>query len=126
IRCVAASLRFNSVDVLRVDLWAKIARDIRIRNGYSVDQPAHLVSSPNVKLVVREIRPRNIVRNEGQAVRSECARCLLNLFAINERGRRYRLRSLWGSLSRNGDRLTLRGQLQFKVQNWGGARQNRH
>ncbi len=89
VRCVAASLCLNSVDVFWVDLWAKIAGDIRIRDGDAVNQPAHLVSPTNVKLVVCEVGPGNIVCNECQAISSECAGCLFNLFTIDERGRCY-------------------------------------
>jgi hypothetical protein len=53
---------------LGIDLRSKVARDVRVGNRDAVDKPTHLVPTANVKLVMREIRTWNIIRNHGQTI----------------------------------------------------------
>ncbi len=50
---ITPALRFHSVDVLWVELGAEVAGDVGIGDGDAIDQPAYLVATADVELVVR-------------------------------------------------------------------------
>src|ERR1700732_5016594 len=42
---VAATFDFQVGDVLRIDLWAQVARDVRIGDPHAIDLPSDLVTA---------------------------------------------------------------------------------
>src|SRR5256885_1261442 len=56
---ISAALNLNGLDVAGIELRAHGARDVGIRHRYSVDEPRHLVSPPDVQLVVDDVGARN-------------------------------------------------------------------
>src|SRR5258708_35723387 len=79
--------RLQSIDVLGIDLRAEVAGDVRVRDGNTVDQPAHLMAAADVQLIVREIGAGDIVGDYREAVRTRGAGRFLNLQAVYERRR---------------------------------------
>src|SRR6185437_13120796 len=67
-RRVSAALGFEVIDVLRIDLRADIAGNIRIGNRNAVDGPGYLMSTANMQLVVRDPRARDIIGDRTQTV----------------------------------------------------------
>src|ERR1041385_6151458 len=67
-RRVSASLGFQIVDVLGVDLRADIAGDVGVGDGNAVDCPGDLVPATQMKLVVRDICAGDIIGDGIQAV----------------------------------------------------------
>ncbi len=57
-RVVAAALHFEIIDVLGVDLRAKIGGDIGVGYRDAVDQPIHLMASAHVQHVVGYVGSR--------------------------------------------------------------------
>ena len=70
IRRVSTALDLEIVNVLRVELRTHVARNTRIWDRNPINEPADLVSSANMKLVVDDVRAGNEVRNHGKAVGS--------------------------------------------------------
>jgi hypothetical protein len=83
---VAAALHFDIVDILRVKLWANIRRDAGIRHWNAVEQPRHLMSTANMKLVVDHVSARNIVGDHRHTVGLGCAGSFRDLLARNHAG----------------------------------------
>src|SRR6201999_465252 len=67
---ITAALDFQIVDVFGVDLRAEIAGDVGVRYFDTIDQPAHLVSAPNVQHVVRDVCAGDVVGDHAQRRRA--------------------------------------------------------
>src|SRR6267143_3491195 len=107
IRGVTASLHFDRINVLGINLRTEIAGDVGVRNGHAVHEPAYLVTAADVELVVREVRSRNVVRDHGEAVGPGRAGRLTDFLTVNDASWSYRL-SLCRTIFRgDGDGLIL-------------------
>src|SRR5579872_324730 len=62
---VTSPINLHVVDVLGVELRAQIGSDVGVGHGHTVDQPAGLVASANVQLVVGDVSTGDIVRDHG-------------------------------------------------------------
>ena len=71
---ITAAFGLDVVDVLGVKLRADVTRNIRVRHRDAIDEPAHLVSASDVKLVVDEGGSRHKIGDHGQAVGAVRAR----------------------------------------------------
>jgi len=120
---VAAALRFQSINILGIDLRAEVAGDVGVGNRNAVNQPAHLVSAANVELVVREISTGDVVGDHREAIGARGARRFLNLQAVDESRRCYGL----GLRGVRGDKhcLALCRKAQLKMQNRCGTGKHR-
>jgi len=123
VRRVSTALDFEIVNVLRVELWTHIARNTCIRDRNPIDEPADLVPSANMELVVDDVRARNEVRNHGKAVGSSGSRGRVDVRVGDKRlcGRRGCINFLRLLLSRYLDALRGARDLEFEVQHWGAA-----
>jgi type I restriction enzyme, R subunit len=65
---VAAPLDLDIVDVLRIDLRAKIAGNVGVWNLNAVDEPAHLMATSHVQHVVRHVGSGHVVGDHRHAV----------------------------------------------------------
>ncbi len=111
IRGIAATLRFQRVNVFRIDLRAEVAGDVGVGDGNTVDEPTDLVAAANVELVVCQISAGNKVRNHREAVAARCARSVLNLRAVDKAGGSGRGGLCRGGIRRDGNGLNLRRQV---------------
>src|SRR5260370_36477624 len=75
------------IDVLWINVRADIAGDTGIGNRNAVNLPSDSVSTPDVKLVIRKIGPRNVVRNHADAVCPIGSRRTRNFFPVYDRNR---------------------------------------
>src|SRR6267154_5133699 len=75
---LAATLNFDNVDVLRIELRTDVRGNGGVGNGDSVDKPRNLMAAANVQLIVNHVGARRVVRDEFEAVGAGCARSLQN------------------------------------------------
>src|SRR5216683_4701610 len=90
---VAPALDFQKVDVLRVELGSDVTGDVRVRYRHAVNQPADLMTAPDVQLVVRDVRPGHEGRYGLKAVGPISAGRVLDVLAVHEGGRCHRIRA---------------------------------
>jgi hypothetical protein len=83
---VTAALDFDVVDVFRVDLCAKIAGDVCVRDLDSINEPAYLMASAHVEHIVRHVGSRNVVSNHGETAGAVGAGRLCDVLSIDECG----------------------------------------
>ena len=117
----AGALNFQIVDVLRIELRPDGIGDIRVRDRNTIHQPRYLVATSNVELVVRYVRSRDVVSNQGEAVRAACAGSLRNLLAAHERDRSWRV---WVYPSRCSPNFEMKRILRAAVRDDGGRDAN--
>src|SRR5260370_8980070 len=65
---VAATLRFESIDVLGIDLRTEVACDVGVGDRDAVDRPTYLVSAADVELVVRQIGTGHVIADHRETV----------------------------------------------------------
>ena len=75
---LAATLNFDHVNVLRIELRTDVRGNIGVWNGDSVDKPGNLMATANVQLIVNHVGARRVVGDEFEAVGASCARSLQN------------------------------------------------
>ena len=88
LRLVAASLDFDVVDVLRIELRSHICGDFGVRHGHAINEPAHLVPPANVQMIVHDVCARNVIGDHRQAVGAIGAGCSLYICAAQKCGGR--------------------------------------
>ena len=112
---VAATLYFQVVDVLGIELRADVRCDIGVRHRNTIEQPGDLVPAANVQLVMNHVGAWNVIGDHCQAAGPVGAGSLRNLLAAdNVRGRgrlRVHSRRRLGHLHR----FTLRCHIQAEV-----------
>src|SRR5437762_12599941 len=81
---VAATLDFEVVDVLGIELRTDVRGNVSVGYGHAVNQPGHLMSAADVQLVVDHIGAGDIVRDHAQANGLVGARSFRNLLATNQ------------------------------------------
>src|SRR5262249_7012675 len=82
-----ATLNFDSVNILGVELRANICRDVGVGNWNAIQEPGDLVAAADVKLVMNHIRAGSVADNEVQAVGARCAGKFSNFGARDGCGR---------------------------------------
>ena len=76
---------FEVIDVFWIELRPNGIGDVCIGNGNAIDEPGDLMTTADVKLIMRDHSARYIVRDHREAVRAIRAGRLRNLFAADER-----------------------------------------
>src|SRR5207249_8943664 len=102
---VTSALRLHGVNVFWVDLRAEVAGDIGVRDGNAVDQPGDLMAAANVQLVMDDVRTRNEISNQRQAVGSRSAGRVPDFEPVDESRRRNRFELCGSCVGRYGDRF---------------------
>ncbi len=92
---------------------------------HAVNQPADLVASAHVQLVVRHIGARDIISDRIQAVRAVGARRVLDVLPIHERRRRHRRGMDVPRAPRDGDGFAHPRNVKLEVQHGRGVRHHR-
>src|SRR6267154_875336 len=83
---LAATLNFDHVDVLWIELRADVRGNVGVGNGDSIDKPGNLMAAANVQLIVNHVSARRVVGDEFEAVGASCAWSLQN-FRPRDSGR---------------------------------------
>jgi len=78
-------LDFEVIDVFWIELRSDGIGDVGVWNRNAIDEPSHLMTTSNVKLIVRDYGARHIVCDHREAVRPIRAGRLCNLFAAYQR-----------------------------------------
>ena len=108
---VTSALRLHRVNVLRIDLRTEVAGDIGVRDGNAVDQPGDLMAAANVQLVMDDVRTRNEISNQRQAVASRSAGRVPDFEPVDESSGRDRFELRGPSVGGDGDRFRLGAEL---------------
>ncbi len=87
---VAPPLHVQVVDVLRIELRSDVGGDVRVRHRHPVDEPAHLMASAQVQLIVGRVGPRHERQNRLEAVGPIRARREPHVAPAHEGRRRHR------------------------------------
>jgi len=101
---VAASLNFEVVDILGIDLRAHIVGNVGVGDGDTVDQPLDLVASSHVQHIVRYIGGGHVVCDHLHAVGAVRSGSFLDVLAVQHgrRGDTVCGRFYWSSRDRDG------------------------
>ncbi len=77
---VAATLDFDYVHILGIELRTDVRSDVGIGDRDTVDQPGNLMAAANVKLIVNHVRAGGVVGDEIEAVGARRSWSGLNCF----------------------------------------------
>ena len=120
-RGIAAALRFQIIDVLRIDLRSDVAGDVGVGDRNPVDRPGDLVPSAHVKLIVSDPCARNIVGNRCKTVAEIGAGSRLNLLAVDHGGGCNLFRVYHQRRRGNGDLLLNGAYFELEMQQGSAA-----
>src|SRR3984893_7329272 len=119
---VAPALHFEIVHVLRIKLRTNVGSDVRVRNRDTINEPVHLMTAPNVELIVSEIRAGDIVSDYGEAVTVGGTGSARDVGATDQRGGCRRVSGRRFRLSGDRYRFFHCGEFELVVQHGLGAR----
>src|ERR1700674_1668806 len=121
-RAVAAAVDLHVVDVFRIKLRGYIRRNVRVGHRNAVHQPTGLVTSANVQLVMRDVRAGDEIRNHRHAIAAGCPRSALDVERSEESGGRSGIGGSHVRLARDSDVGVRSCDLQKKVNDRHGTR----
>ena len=123
---VAASLNFEVINILGVNLRSQIGGDVGVGDGDAVDQPLDLVASPNMQHVVTHIGSGHIVCDHLHAVGAVRSGRFPDVFTVQHRRRRHTVQRRLDWNSRDADGFLRACESQLKMQHGTRVGLNNH